>query len=97
MQLSKPSNTRLLSSEKSKKMKIDSPVAITCATDSNPPPHIYTFYEDGVMIQKGESASFNIPQLSYRDQGSYTCVPKNAAGTGLSAVFNLTIEGKLER
>ena len=78
-------------------MKIDSPVAITYATDSNSPPHIYTFYKDGIMIQKGKSASFNIPQLSYRDQGCYTCVPKNGASTGLSAAFNLTIEGKLER
>ena len=91
----KPWNTSLLSSEKSSIITFDSSVTITCRTKSNPPPYHYTFYKDGVVVQKGIARSFNITQVSYRDQGTYTCVPENIPGRGSSAVLNLTVQGKM--
>lgn len=76
---------------------VNSSVAISCRTNSNPPPHIYTFYKDGVVIQKGTSESFNITQVSYRDQGSYVCVPENVLGLGSRAVLNLTVHGMTQQ
>ncbi|XP_078379831.1 hemicentin-2-like isoform X2 [Oculina patagonica] len=88
----KPFNTSLQSSAKSSMMKFNSSVTITCRTNSIPPPHIYTFYKDGVVVQKGTAESFNIAQVSYHDQGSYECVPENTLGRDFSAVLNLTVQ-----
>ena len=93
----KPWNTSLLSSEKSSMITFDSSVTITCRTKSNPSPYRYTFYKDGVVVQKGNARSFNITQVSYRDQGTYTCAPENIPGRGSSAMLNLTVQGKTQQ
>ena len=62
----------------------NSSVTIPCRTKSNPPCYNYNFYKDDVVVQKGT-------QVSYRDQGTYTCVPENIRGRGSSAVLNLKI------
>lgn len=74
----------------------DSSVTITCRTKSNPPPYQYTFYKDGAVVQQGITRSFNITQVSYRDQGTYTCAPENIPGRGSSAMLNLTVQGKMQ-
>lgn len=74
----------------------DSSVTITCRTKSNPPPYHYTFYKDGVVVQKGTVRWFYITQVSYRDQGTYTCAPENILGRGSSAMLNLTVQGKMQ-
>lgn len=89
-------NTSLQSSEKSSIITFNSSVTITCRTKSNPPPYNYTFYKDGVVVQKGIVRSLNITQVSYRDQGAYECVPQNAPGRGSSAMLNLTVQGKMQ-
>ena len=89
-------NTSLQSSEKSGIITFNSSVTITCRTKSNPPPYNYTFYKDGVVVQKGIVRSLNITQVSYRDQGAYECVPQNAPGRGSSAMLNLTVQGKMQ-
>ena len=91
----KPINTSLQSPAKSDVIKFNSSVTITCRTNSNPPPHIYTFYKDGVIVQEGAKKSFNITQVSYRDQGAYACVPENVPGRDFSAVLNLKVQGKI--
>lgn len=75
----------------------DSSVTIICRTKSNPLPYHYTFYKDAVVVQKGNARSFNITQVSYRDQGTYTCAPENIPGRGSSAMLNLTVQGKMQQ
>lgn len=50
-----------------------------------------------VYVQKGTARSFNITQVSYRDQGTYTCAPENAPGRGSSVVLNLTVQGQMQQ
>lgn len=53
---------------------------LNCDTDGKPKPRV-TWHKDGNIIKSGHrTAKLEFTSVSYKDEGSYTCVAKNIGG-----------------
>ena len=66
-------------------------VSLNCTTDANPDAHIYHFYLNDNLTGNNSSGVFNTTVM---EDGVYTCVPENRAGTGDNATIGITAVGE---
>ena len=73
-------------------------MAFTCkVTGAQPAVDKYKFYfkNNKTPIAESRTGKLKISQVKGSDQGTYKCVPHNAAGNGEQATVMLTVNGKL--
>ena len=66
-------------------------------TGAKPAVYKYNFYfkNSNTFIAESSKGTYQINSVKGSDQGTYKCVPHNAAGAGQNATVMLTVNGKL--
>ena len=93
-----PEDTALTTSAASNTAVKGDQVSFTCkVTGSNPAVDKYKFYfkNSNTPTAENNKGTYQINSVKGSDQGTYKCVPHNAAGDGEEATVFLTVNGKL--
>lgn len=69
-------------------------IALSCATDANPPPSQYQFYRDNAYLRTSLTGIHVIQKARYYDAGTYLCVPLNRLGVGTNDSVQVVVNGK---
>ena len=93
--LDKPRNVRVLIKSNHGVVSLNDTALIQCEFDANPPPHDFSFYLNGSLIQSESANVYTIKRLKASDIGNYSCVTTNTLGVGPNASALLIIGGKL--
>ena len=93
-----PEGTTLTTSASSNTAVEGDQVTFTCkVTGAKPAVDKYKFYfkNNNTPIAENSKGTYQINDVQGSDQGTYKCVPHNAAGDGEEATVMLTVNGKL--
>ena len=91
-----PEGTNLTTSAASNTAVEGDQVTFTCrVTGTKPAVDKYKLYFKNTPIAENSKGTYQINSVKRSNQGTYKCVPHNAAGDGEEATVTLTVNGKL--
>ncbi|KAM4651963.1 sialoadhesin-like [Discoglossus pictus] len=83
-----PKNVFINSSHEDGQVKEGEDVMLSCLTNSNPDPNLYSWYKDGLVLNQNQSV-FQIESMTEADAGSYYCMAHNRIGEAASPPVTL--------
>ena len=95
----KPEKTTMSSNATSSVAIAGDYILLKCQVPANaakPAVSQYKFYHErslSKLLQSSPSGEYVIPNIQYKDRGSYKCVASNSAGDGPEAFVAITVKG----